>query len=166
MHTTYTFATDLLVIRLLRRTFHMANLLWKKTYKPIMLANYWRKEVTYKLSWHDSCCVLDERYTTFSYSMLPRRQRVSSETHGWQSANVWHKWAFSFCDWVNYLECQTKLLIYILRKRYMFLVKYSIMRLHTDLNCRYKCNLCYYITICVFVSCGIPQHSTCITVKL
>ena len=88
--------------------------------------------------------------------------RVSYEIRGRQSANIWHRRPFPFRACINYLETTShyriQLQVYILRKRQMFLVKYSITRLHTDLNCRYKCNLYYYIMKCVFFSCG--SHNT------
>jgi len=63
--------------------------------------------------------------------------RVSWETRGWKSAidGYFH----SVIAWIILIvktssHYRTQLLVDILWKCYMFLVKYSIMRLHTDLN--------------------------------
>jgi len=149
------FAAEVLMIHLQCPTYHMVNCLWEKAYKLAKLL----AQCKWFINWYLVPLVMiwisgtPPLFTTSRHADT----QVSWETHGWKSAidGYFH----SVIAWIILIvktssHYRTQLLVYILRKHYMFLVKYSVMRLHTDLNCRYKCNLYYYITICVFVSCG------------
>jgi len=153
--TTYLFAPEVLVIRLQCHTYHTANCLSEKSYKLAKLLAQCKRHI----NWADVPLVMVWMSGTPVLVTACRQAdtRVSWETRGWETAidGCFH----SVIAWIilnvkTSSHYRTQLLVYILRKRCMFLVKYSVMRLHTDLNCRYKCNLYYYITICVFVSCG------------
>jgi hypothetical protein len=87
-------------------TYHTANRLWETAYKSIMLAKLLAlcKRL---INWADVPRVM------FWMSGTPPlvtacRYADTRETCGLQSANIWHRRAFSFCDCMNYCILNVK----------------------------------------------------------